>query len=159
MRAGTRIPKETRFPGAAMSDRHILQAFMAKLIEKAGGFDAAAAIISARLGHEISKGSISKRQHLQLDWPFVEIMALEDALGDPCVSLWRARRLPQVEDGLCLLRGAAKLARESGEAFEAVADLAAGSGCRDKARKEVADLIDAGMTMAAILDRDQERQA
>lgn len=136
-----------------MSDRQIIQAFMAKLIEKAGGYDATAAIISARLGHDISKGSISKRQSLQLDWPFIEIIALEDSVGDPCVSLWRARRLPEVEDSMCLLRGAASLARESGEAFEAIADLAAGSGCRDKARKEVADLIVASKNVAAILDR------
>lgn len=54
---------------------------------------------------------------------------------------WHTQHHPHIEimaleDGMCLLRGAAKLDRESSEAFEAVADLAAGSGCRTRpARK------------------------
>ena len=71
-----------------MSERRIIRAFMANLIEKAGGFDAAAAMIGARLGHDISKGSISKRQSGQLDWPLIEIMALEDAVGEQPVRRW-----------------------------------------------------------------------
>lgn len=139
-----------------MNDAGMIRAFMRGLIERAGGVDAAAAVIGAALGHEVSKGSISKRQSGHLDWPLIEIMALEDAVGDRCVRRWLSQSLPEVEQGVCLLRGAAVLARESGEAFEAVADLAAGTGCRDKARKEVADLIVAGKTMAAIIEGGAE---
>ena len=135
-----------------MNDAAMIRAFMGGLIDRAGGVDAAAALIGARLGQDVSKGSISKRQSGQLDWPLIEIMALEDAVGDPCVRRWLSKSLPEVEQGACLLRGAAAMAREHGEAIEAIADLAAVFGCRDKARKEVADSLAANERMAALLE-------
>lgn len=135
-----------------MSDRHIIQAFMAKLIEKAGGFDAAAAIISARLGHDISKGSISKRQSLQLDWPFVEIMALEDAVGDRCISDWRQRTNPAAVEAGELMDLIASAGQESGEAISELVRYAHGTGDRAKALKELEDSIAVKKRLRALLE-------
>lgn len=140
------------FSGTAMSDRAMIRAFMSGLVERAGGVEPAAALIGARLGAEVSKGTISKRLAGHLDWPLVEIMALEDAVGDPCVRRWLARSLPEVAEGRSLLEGVAEAAREHGEAISAVVDVAAGRGCRVRARKEVADALVASKRLAAILD-------
>ncbi|WP_323041125.1 hypothetical protein [Gemmobacter sp.] len=135
-----------------MTDRVILRAFMAGLIDRAGGVDAAAAAIGARLGAEVSKGSISKRMSGQLDWPLVEIMALEDAVGDPCVRRWLARSLPEVGQAQSLMQGVAEAAREHGEAVAAVMELAAGKGCEGRARKEIADALVALKALAARME-------
>lgn len=135
-----------------MCDRVMIRAFMAGLIERAGGLDAAAAAIGARLGAEVSKGTVSKRMSGQLDWPLVEVMALEDAVGDPCVRRWLARSLPEAGQAASLMQGVADLSREHGEAVGAVLDLAAGRGCPDRARKEVADALVALSALAARLE-------
>ena len=132
--------------------RAMVGAFMGSLVERAGGVDAAAAIISARLGHEVSKGSISKRLHGQLGWPFEEIIALEDALGDHSASLWRARGLPEIAEGRSLLEDLADVARETGEALGAVAAVAGGTGSRAVAAKEVNDALIATKRLAAQLE-------
>ena len=132
----------------------MIRAFMAGLVERAGGVDAAAALIGARLGAEVSKGSISKRLHGQLSWPLEEIMALEDAVGDPCVRRWLARSLPEDEVARSLMEGLAEVARETGEALGAVAALASG-GCRTSARKEVQDALTATRKLAARLEVDE----
>ncbi|WP_028029909.1 hypothetical protein [Gemmobacter nectariphilus] len=138
-----------------MADAIIIRAFMAGLIERAGGVDAAAAVIGARLGADVSKGSVSKRQSGQLDWPLVEIMALEDAVGDPCVRRWLARSLPEVAQSQTLMQAVADVAREHGEAVAAVMDFASGKGSQDRARKEVADAQAAITTLAARMEAPQ----
>ena len=135
-----------------MSDRQIIRAFMGNLIEKAGGVDAAAAVIGARLGADVSKGSISKRQSGQLDWPLVEIVALEDAVGEPCVRRWLARSLPEVVAGQNLMQDVGRMAVEAGEATSAVMEFVSGRGDRAQARKEVQDVIVASTRLAAQLD-------
>lgn len=137
-----------------MSDSQIIRAFVGKLIEKLGGFDATAALLTARFGKEVHKGTISKRQAGDLEWPLSHLWAMEDAAADHCISRYRMQTLPEVGEGVTLLRGLAAMARENGEAVEAVADLVAGRGCRDRARKEVSDVISAGKKVAAILDRE-----
>lgn len=122
-----------------MSDAAMIRSFMARLIAAAGGVDPAAALIGARLGREVSKGSISKRQAGLLDWPLLEVWALEDALADPCISEFRSRSLPSHVQASGLLQLMPEVARESGEALAAVMDLASGRGNRDVARKEVAE--------------------
>jgi hypothetical protein len=139
-----------------MSDRVIIRAFMQSLVERAGGVDAAAAIIGARHGAEVSKGTISKRLAGQLDWPLVEIMALEDAVGDPCVRRWLSRSLPEVSAGQSLIAGVALSAREHGEALGAVMGYVAGQTPRDVARKEVQDACAASAHLAALIDRVEE---
>lgn len=137
-----------------MSEAAMIRAFMAGLVDRAGGVDAAAAVIGARLGHEVSKGSISKRLAGQLDWPLIEIMALEDAVGDRCVRRWLARSLPEISEGQTLMQAAADVVREHGEAISAVMDFAAGRDCRAKARKEVADAVTASNRLAALMEGD-----
>lgn len=139
-----------------MSESQMIRAFAGKLIERLGGFDATAALLTARFGKEVHKGTISKRQAGDLEWPLSHIWAMEDAAGDRCISKYRSQQLPEVEEGFSLMRGLASLAREHGEAVGAVADLAAGAGCRNIAKKEVADLIVAGKTIAAMLDQDAD---
>lgn len=139
-----------------MSDRAMIRALMQGLVDRAGGVDAAAALIGARLGADVSKGSISKRNSGQLDWPLVEIMALEDALGDPCVRHWMFRSLPEVTEGQTLLRAAVDAVRESGEAVSAVMDLVSGTGKRSIARREVQEAVTSISGLAALLESEGE---
>lgn len=132
-----------------MSDAAMIRAFMARLINEAGGVDPAAALIGAVLGHEVSKGSISKRQSGHLDWPLVEVMALEDALGQPVVRRWLAQTLPEASETKTMAQGVAEVAREAGEAVAAVMDLMVGAGSRVVARKELAEARDAMARLAA----------
>jgi hypothetical protein len=138
-----------------MSDRLMIRAFMASLVERAGGVEAAAALIGARLGADVSKGSISKRMGGHLDWPLVEVMALEDAVGDPCVRRWLARSLPEVAEGQSLMQAAAAVVRENGEAISAVMEFASGRGDRATARKELAEAVTATARLAAVMDEGE----
>lgn len=135
-----------------MSDRAMIRAFMAGLVERAGGVDAASALIAARLGGEVSKGTISKRLAGHLDWPLVEVMALEDAVGDPCVRRWLARSLPEIAEGQCVMAAAAEAVREHGEAVSAAMDFASGRGSRAKAAKEASEAVVAAKKLAAALE-------
>lgn len=139
-----------------MSDSQIIRAFAGKLIEKLGGFDATAALLSARFGKEVHKGTLSKRQAGDLEWPLSHLWAMEDGAADHCISRYRTQVLPEVGEGVTLLRGAAVMAREGGEAMEAIAEFAAGNGCRNRAVKEVSDLIGASKKVAAILSRGDD---
>ena len=125
---------------------------MARLIDAAGGVDAAAALIGARLGHEVSKGSVSKRQSGQLDWPLVEVMALEDAVGQPLVRRWLAQSLPEACAAQSLMQGMAEVSREHGEAMAAVMELAAGKGSHTRARAELSEALQAIGALAAIVE-------
>lgn len=90
-----------------MSDRAVIDAFMRSLVDRLGGVDATAAVLSARHGVEVHKGTISKRMHGLLDWPLIDIMAIEDAVRDPCVRRWLARSLPNAA-GSSLLTACAR---------------------------------------------------
>jgi hypothetical protein len=135
-----------------MSDRQaIIRAFMANLIRKAGGVDAAAMLIAADLGSPVSKGSISKRQAGHLDWPLVEIMALEDALLDFSVREWFAQTTPKAHEDQTLMHSVGRMAVESGEAMAAAMDFASGRGSKALALKEAHDaLVSAGNLVAQL---------
>lgn len=135
-----------------MSERAMIRAFMASLIEKAGGMEAAAALIGARLGSDISKGTVSKRQAGHLDWPLVEIMALEDVIGDRCVRRWLSRSDPERAEAEELLDILADAGRESGEAWSAIVRYASGHGSLAEARKELEDAIAQKERLRAHLD-------
>lgn len=137
-----------------MSDRAMIRAFMAGLVDRVGGVEPAAALIGARLGTEVSKGSISKRLAGHLDWPLVEIMALEDAAGHRCVRRWLAASLPEVAEGQSIMQGVADAAREHGEAVAAVMKYATSGTDRAQARKELAEAVHAIRHLAALLDDD-----
>lgn len=135
-----------------MHNQAIIRAFMASLIDRVGGVDAAASVIAARYSTEVSKGTISKRQSGSLDWSLVDIIAIEDAVGDPCVRRWLARNLPEVTEGQSLMQGVGSMALEAGEATVAVMEFVSGRGSRDRARKEVADMLASVGQLAAQLE-------
>ena len=139
-----------------MNDSAMIRSFMGGLISKVGGYDAAASYISARLGHDISKGTISKRQSGQLEWPLVDIMALEDAAGDRCVRRWLMQSIPEVEEALCFMRSAGELAIEGGEAVQALTKLAMGKGCKVETRKQLSDVISSAKRTVASLEGEGE---
>lgn len=129
------------FRVATMSERDMIKFLMAGLIARVGGVDAAAATIEARLGHGVSKGSITKRQAGQLDWSLLEIMALEDAVGDDCVNRWRNRddaKAAAREEWLALL---SDMNRETSEVNLAGFEVARGLGCKIRTLKEVEDAM------------------
>jgi len=122
-----------------MTDRRMINAFMVGLVNRAGGVDAAAALIGASTGRDPSKGTISKRLAGELSWPIEEVWAPEDAVGDRCVTRWRARNLPEERERHGLMQLLPDVARESGEAVSAVMGLMSGAVDRATARKEVAE--------------------
>lgn len=134
-----------------MDDSAMIRAFMAQLIDRLHGVDAAAAVISARRGVEVSKGTISKRQAGQLEWPAVDIWAMQDALGVFCVDDYRQQRRRDLTGGDDLLAALAPVARESGEAVSAVMDFVAGRGSHAAARKEVSEALAVLQRTAAML--------
>lgn len=137
-----------------MSDRLMIRALMQGLVARAGGVDAAAALIGARLGADVSKGSISKRNSGQLDWPLVEIMALEDAIGDRCVRRWLRQSDEEAMENCSLMQMAAIAVRENGEAVAATLDFVNGGGSRAKARKEAQEALTAAQNLAAKLEAE-----
>ena len=82
-----------------MSDSNMIRALMRPLIQKAGGLMPAATIIDAALGLPLDRDGLSRRkstlwqrQEGELEWPMVEVWALEDALGDRlAMQLHRSR--------------------------------------------------------------------
>lgn len=119
----------------------MIRSFMAGLIQRVGGIEAAAAVIGARLGHDVSKGSISKRQSGHLDWPLVEIIAIEDAVGDRPVRRWLHQSDPTTHENDDLMALIAEMVREQSDATSALIGVAAGTGCRVVARKELEDVM------------------
>lgn len=126
-----------------MDNSAMIRALMAGLVARAGGVDAAAALISAHVGREVGKGSVSKRMAGHLEWPLAEIMALEDAVGDPCVRRWLARGLGDGLRGEALIAAVARVAQEHGEALSASMALSAGVGSRAVALREAMEAHDA----------------
>ncbi|MDO9006335.1 MAG: hypothetical protein Q7V20_23065 [Aquabacterium sp.] len=128
---------------------------MVNLIRKAGGVDAAAMLIGADLGAPVSKGSISKRQAGYLDWPLVEIMALEDALLDYSCREWFAQTTPKAVADQNLMHSVGRMAAESGEAMaaamEAAMEFASGHGSRALALKEAHDALLSASNLVAQL--------
>lgn len=137
--------------GAAMADdREMIRVLMSGLVRRVGGVEAAAAAIRAATGREPSKGSISKRMSGELSWPGEEIWALENVVGDHCVTDWRNRQRPEVAAALTLMQGVADAARESGEALAAAMQTAMNGRDRAAALKEVREAMAA---MARIADQ------
>lgn len=124
-----------------MDERNIITPFMLKLIAKCGGFDAAAAILEARWGDPISKGTLSKKKAGQLAWSITDMLALMEATGDWSLLNWMNSLNAEPDALPCHITGAAHLAREHGEAISAV--LTAHTPAeRAKAIKELHDVRD-----------------
>ena len=137
-----------------MNDAAMIRALMEGLIREAGGMEAAAALISAALGREVGKGTISRRQSGQLEWPLIEILALERAIGSQSVRRWLAQTLPEATS-VDLLAEVAVSSREHGEAMSAVLDYAAGRGDRSRARKEITESLEVMRRMSARLEGEE----
>lgn len=135
-----------------VSDRDMIRVFMVRLVERAGGVDAASALVSARLGRNVCKGTISRRMSGDLDWPLVEIMALEDVVGDLCVRRWLCGALPEAAVQRDLLGAVAVSAREHGEALAAALAVGAGAGDMAVARRELSEAAQALKVVLAALD-------
>lgn len=143
-----------------MSDQNatMIHALMIGLVERAGGVEAAARLIDARMGRPLDrdsqstrKGTLSKRLAGHLSWPLDEIMALEDATGDRCVRRWLAQSLPELAEAQCVMRAMAEISREHGEAMGALADYAVAPSAsgRARARKEMQDVLGVLKRLAA----------
>jgi len=121
-------------------ERNILSAFMSSLISRCGGYEAACAIIQARWGHPVSKGTLTKKKAGQLDWSVTDVIALQEAAGERPVFAWFNSMADEDDELPCLLTGAADLSEETGEAVSAVIK-ARTSKDRAKAVKELRDVI------------------
>ncbi|WP_312526751.1 hypothetical protein [Paracoccus sp. (in: a-proteobacteria)] len=139
-----------------MTDTKIITSLMKNVLEAHGGLDAAAAYLSEKFGKEVHKGTLSKRQAGDLEWPLAHIWALEDAVECHSVSRYRNRILPEAGKGESMMSAAASLMEEAGEAFGAIAKFATGKGSIDEARKETSDMRDALDVVTAVLDREAE---
>lgn len=138
-----------------MSDRQVINAYMSSLIDKLGGFDAACAVIEARWGEPVSKGTLSKKRAMQLAWSIEDMIALEAAAGSYALRRWLARDLPEVESAVCLTAGAAEVAREFSEGIGAVGALLvnpADPKRRAVARKELRDLAESAQRFSEGLE-------
>jgi hypothetical protein len=135
-----------------VSNRAMIRVLMVRLVEKAGGVDAASALISARLDCEVGKGTISKRMAGHLEWPLVEIMALEDAVDDTCVRRWLAGSMPEAARAQSIMVAAAHSALEHGQAVAAALAVAGGKGDMAVARRELGEAAQALSGLLAALD-------
>lgn len=134
------------------NDSTMIRAFMVRLVEKAGGVDGAAATINAVTGSDVGKGTISKRMTGGAKWPLEDILALERALADPCVSRWMAGAVPEVAQARSLMVAVAEAAREHGEAVSAVMAVGIGHGDVSVARRELQEASVAMAQLSATLD-------
>jgi hypothetical protein len=132
-------------------DSNMIRAFMVRLVDQAGGVEPAAALISAATGKDVSKGSISKRMAGQLEWPLSEILALERALGNPCVSRWVAGGVPEIAEARNIMTVVAEAAREHGEAISAAMAVGMGTGCIAVAKRELQEAALSMQRLAATL--------
>lgn len=137
--------------------RRQINAYMSGLIdEEYGCFDAAAETISARLGNNTCKATISKRISLQLAWPLEDIIALEDAAGVFPVHQMIARRIrpERKKVGGSILHYAGLVAKETGEAVQCILATQAASGAGDNATAiaEIDEAIAALRAARALLE-------
>jgi hypothetical protein len=132
-------------------DSMMIRAHMARLVREAGGVEAAAALISADTGNEMSKGTVSKYNAGLLEWKLVEILALERAVGARPVSRWVANGVPEVGESASLMVAVAAAAKEHGEAIAAVIAASMGTGSLSIAKRELQEASVALQSLTATL--------
>lgn len=133
---------------------HELFAHMFKsLVDRVGGVEAAAAAISASVGHAVSIGTVSKICNRNAEVPLAWAYALQDATGNHCFDTYRssvtARRASEA-----VIAHHLDALRESTEMVQALAHAEA-SPSRDtilRARKETADVHDQTVKIMAAYD-------
>lgn len=137
-----------------MSDqRKLVRAHMRSVIKWFGCLDAAVATINAHWDMETSKGTLSKKQSGQLDFTVADVIALEDASGQFPITKMLARRLEVRDDEIvnCLIEQAGVIAKEAGEAVQAI--LAAQKSQDPKSTAQAAKQLD-DIISAATAARD-----
>lgn len=119
--------------------------------------DAAVETLDARWGRGGSKGTLSKKLSLALDWTVADVIALEDAAGRFPVTGFLARRLQtkSVSEENSI-KHACNISKESGEAVAAIlaAEQSARSECRADAVKELSEAIDAMVAARSRLESE-----
>lgn len=140
-----------------MSNAGVIHAQMINLVERAGGVEAAARLIDARMGRPLDrdaqstrKGTLSKRLSGVLSWPLDEIMALQEVLGLYPVTDWMIMNRP-ARDQSCLMGLVGDAAREHGEAMAAALAVVSGSGKPERAKAEIVEAIGTLQQMLAQL--------
>ncbi|MFY0661355.1 MAG: hypothetical protein JXR15_12745 [Shimia sp.] len=129
-----------------------------RLVSKTGGVEAACATVSALLGHEISKGTISRIQNGFAAVPMLYVYALEDATGDYRFTKLRAKEVEDrvaAKEGQSITRLAGEVGKEAGEAVNALI-LAAETGdpkSMAEARVEVEEMLHAGETALSTIEK------
>lgn len=123
------------------------------MIERLGGFDAACAVLEARWGHPVSKGTLSKKKAGVLDFTVADVWALEEVLGEyPVTDLLTKRRDAGVRaEGGDLLALSGMVSKESGEAVQAVLALL-GRGDDGDPAATIKELNEAISAMGRIVD-------
>lgn len=141
-----------------MIDRLRINAAARALINRLGCLDAAAETINASTGAITSKGVLSRRLSGHLDWTVIEVAALEDALGVYPVTRLLARRLKadQSSTSASLVAQSGAIAKETGEAINAIlaADMSAGAKDQAQAIIEIDEAIEALQAARAVLEAD-----
>jgi hypothetical protein len=127
--------------------RQSCHAAMRALVQRVGSFDAITETLSARWGHGVSKGTISRKMNGDFDWTVADVIAMEDCLGEFPVTRMLARRMgDEVRPTADLSRQGGVIARETGEAVCAI--LAASASAR--ASDEAAAVIEIDEAIAAL---------
>lgn len=143
-----------------MSDtRLVIRATMKAMIERFGCYDAVAELLNARWGGGHSKGTISKKTSGALDFTVLDVLALEDALGEYPVTRMLARRMAErPEHGGSLLAAGGLIAKEAGEAVAAVLAAAQSAGAREQAQAvtEIDEAIAALRRARALIEGEAE---
>lgn len=135
-------------------------AHMRALIQAHGCLDSVAALISARFGRSVSKGTISKCMSGALHWSLADVIALEDAAGQyPITRILMQRLGSEVNVPVGDLMGhIGVISKEAGEAVAAVARAvqSADADGRAQAMVEIEQAIAALQSAHALLDREGE---
>ncbi|MBV7408186.1 hypothetical protein [Maritimibacter sp. DP1N21-5] len=132
----------------SVDPRAIVRLQMSALIEKLGGFDAACAVLEARWGHSVSKGTLSKKKAGDLDYTVSDLIALQSAAGEFPVTEFLIRDM-RAQGGVAksedLLALSGVISKETGEAIAAVLGLlgAETSDGRAATIKEIDEAISA----------------
>jgi len=138
--------------------RRIVRATMVSLVNSLGCYDAVAETINARWGGVCCKGTISKKVTGLLEWTFIDVIAIEDALQRyPITRLMvrRLERLPSVSPG-SLMQDGISIVKECGEAIAAVL-AAEQSCCADQDAQAIAEVDEAIAAMRQVRAKLESR--
>lgn len=100
--------------------RLILNAHMNGLLAHLGGPVAVAALMEARLCRPYSAGTLSQKKNGHAEWTIMDMIVLQEAAGRAPVTDWLVSLDDDAEALPCRVTGVAHLAREHGEAINAV---------------------------------------